>query len=248
GFWIGILISIGCLAAIFFIIEPQEIWEALKTVNVGYVLLIAGGIVMFLMIRAIRWRFMLGNQPSWREVFHVQNIGYMLNMILPFRIGDVARAVLIGNMPPTTVASGISTTVMDRILDILFTITFLPFTLTAVSTLPDWMQDGALAAGIAAIGMIVIFIIAANQRPFTIRIATIILDRINFLNTQQWLKRLHELLDGLDTLTRLKDAAMLIFLSIVVWVPILFAYYIGLLAVGLNLAPLHVGFVVCAAM
>ncbi|MCP5096419.1 MAG: hypothetical protein GY943_12775, partial [Chloroflexi bacterium] len=47
---------------------------------------------------------------------------------------------------------------------------------------------------------------------------------------------------------RLKDAAMLIFLSIVVWVPILFAYYIGLLAVGLNLAPLHVGFVVCAAM
>jgi glycosyltransferase 2 family protein len=248
GFWIGILFSITSLAAIFLIIEPKVIWDALKTVNVGYVLLIAGGIVVFLMIRAVRWRFLLGNRVSWREVFHIQNIGYMLNMVLPLRAGDVARAALIGNVPPATVASGISTTVMDRVLDILFTITFLPFTLTAVSTLPAWMRDGALGAGIAAIGLILVFVVAVNQRPFTIRITTTILNRIKFLNSEQWIRRLHDLLDGLDTLTRLKDAAILIFLSIVVWIPIFFAYDIGLQAVGLKLPFLHVGFVVCAAM
>ncbi len=247
GFWIGILFSIGCLVAIFIFINPTEIWESLKTVQVSYLFWMALGLVAFLVLRAVRWRFMLENQVSWREVFHIQNIGYMLNMVLPFRIGDVGRAVLIGNVPPATISSGISTMVVERMLDMLFIITLLPFTIATVDNLPAWMREGARGFGFVSIAGILILIVAANKRPFTTRILTAILNRLPFLTTVTWLKRAEELLNGLNSLTRWKDGFILIILSIVVWIPILFAYAVGIRAVGLDLPLLHVGFVVCAA-
>jgi len=246
--WIGVSISVICLAAIFFFIDPKEIWGSLKTVRVGYLLWMGFGLVVFLVVRAVRWQFMLGqHRIPWRQVFHIQNIGYMLNMVLPFRIGDIGRAILIGNVPPATLAGGISTMVVERMLDMLFIITLLPFTLATVDTLPLWMRDGVRAFGFASIAGILVLVIAANQRPLTTRIITAVFERTPYLNTQSWLKRIEELLDGLDSLTRLKDGIILGGLSILVWAPILFAYYVGLLAVGISLTPLHAGFIVCAA-
>ncbi len=247
GFWIGILFSIGCLVAIFIFINPAEIWGSLKTVRIPFLLWMAVGLVAFLALRAVRWRFMLENKVSFREVHHIQNIGYMLNMVLPFRIGDVGRAVLIGNVPPATLSSGISTMVVERMLDMLFMVTLLPFTLATVTSLPTWMREGARGFGFVSIGGILILIVAANKRPFTTNILTHILNRLTFLDTAAWLKRVEELLDGLNSLTRWKDGFILIILSIVVWIPILFAYATGIRAVGLDLPLAHVGFVVCAA-
>ncbi|MEJ2749467.1 MAG: flippase-like domain-containing protein, partial [Anaerolineae bacterium] len=107
--WVGIAVSVACLAAIFLFIKPQEIVKALEEARYEYLALTAVGLVIFMMLRAVRWHFMLNNQASWSQVYHVQNIGYMLTQLLPLRLGDVARAVLIGNVPPITVAQGVST-------------------------------------------------------------------------------------------------------------------------------------------
>jgi hypothetical protein len=176
-----------------------------------------------MMLRAVRWRFMLNNQAPWHTVFHIQNIGYMLTQLLPLRLGDVARAVLIGNVPPITMAQGISTMVVERILDLLFFIVLLPFTLSEVETVPAWMQSYARGLGLATLGIIVVLIVAANSRPFTRRITTYIFNLIPFLNTENWVRRVDELLIGLGSLTRPRDGLILIFLSIAVWAPVIFA-------------------------
>jgi glycosyltransferase 2 family protein len=246
-FWLGMIVSAACLAAIFFFIEPREIVTALQTARYGYLALSALGVVAFLLLRAVRWRFMLNNDAPWRDVFHIQNIGYFLTAILPLRLGDVARAVLIGNVPPITLPRGISTMVVERVLDLLFIVTLLPFTLAGVERLPDWMRNGARVSGIAALGAIVVLIVAANQRPLTRRIATAVLDRLPFLNTAVWTQRLDSLLIGLVSLTRLKDGLILIALSVIIWLPIIFAYYTSLLAVNLQPTLVMAAFVVCAA-
>lgn len=245
--WVGIVISLICLAVIFWLIDPAEIWQALKTAQYRYLLLSALGILGFLAIRAIRWRFMFHNQVSWMQVFHIQNIGYMLNMTLPFRLGDVARAILIGNVPPVTLASGISTMVVERILDLLFIVALFPFTIAQVPTLPPWMREAAQGFGIAALVGIVILIIAANQRPFAGRVATFFLNYIPFMDTKRWVRRIDELLAGLGSLTNLSSGVQLIFWSIVTWLPILFAYHTTMWAVNLNPTWSMTAFVVCAA-
>ncbi|MCB9418890.1 MAG: flippase-like domain-containing protein [Ardenticatenaceae bacterium] len=245
--WIGIVVSAVCLAAIFLFIKPSEIVNALASAQFGYLALGALGLVIFMIIRAVRWRFMLNNQASWSQVYHVQNIGYMLTQLLPLRLGDVARAILIGNVPPITLAQGVSTMVVERILDLLFFIVLLPLTLSEVKTIPVWMQNYARGLGFASLGLIVILIAAANLRPFTRRITSTIFNWIPFLNTENWVRRVDELLAGLSNLTRLKDGLILIFLSIVVWLPVIFAYRMVLTAVHLQTNWVMTAFIVCAA-
>lgn len=245
--WLGIILSLLCLGAIFFFIEPAEILAAMATADLSYVGLATIGIVLFLVLRAVRWRFMLSNEVTWSTTFHIQNIGYMLTNILPLRLGDVARAVLIGNVPPITISRGISTMVVERILDMLFIVALFPFTLAYVPFLEPWMQDAARGSGIAAIVGILILIIAANQRPLAQRFATQLFKRIPFMDTETWVGRIDRLLAGLDSLTRPKDGLILSILSVILWLPILFSYYAVLVAVGIEPTLPMVAFVVCAA-
>lgn len=246
-FWLGMLVSIACLVAIFIVIDPREIWLALQDAHLGYLVLSTAGILSFMAIRAVRWRFMLNNAISWGQVFHIQNIGYMLTYLLPFRLGDLARAVLIGNVPPVTLPQGLSTMVVERVLDLLFIVTLLPFTLVAVPSLPPQVQTAARGAGILGLAAIVILIIAANQRPLAQRISTWLFNRIRFMNTEAWARRVDELLEGLSSLTHWRDGILLVMLSILVWLPILAAYYWGMQAVNIQPTWAMTGFVVCAA-
>ena len=247
--WVGLLVGVACLAAVFlFYARPGEIIDNLRHVHVGYLLLGALGVAVFLALRAIRWRFMLDNAPPYGQVFHIQNIGYMLTQLLPLRLGDVARAILIGNVPPVTTAQGISTMVVERLLDMLFIVVLLPFTLSELDTLPEWMRSFALVSGFAAIGGIVVLIIAANQRQRALRIMEGLMTRfLPFLDRPTWLRRFDGLLVGLSSLTNFRNGAILFGLSILVWTPVLAAYYFTMRAVGLVPSLALTGFVVCAA-
>jgi len=225
--FIGIGISAVCLILIFLFIEPAAILQSLLEAQLSYLGLSALGVFFFMLIRAVRWRYMLNNQVPWSQVFHIQNIGYMFNMLLPLRLGDVARALLIGNVPPATLASGLSTMVVERVLDMMFIVTLLPFTLSAVEELPNIIRDAARFSGILAVSAIVILIVAANQRPLAGRITAFVLERIRFLETAVWVQRL--------------------LLSILTWLPIIFAYYVGMIAVNIEPTVAMAGFVVCAA-
>ncbi len=252
--WVGLLVGLVSLAAVFlFYAKPAEIVDNLRHVHPSYLLLGALGIVLFLLIRAVRWRFMLtserGDAPPLDHVFHIQNIGYMLTQLLPLRLGDVGRAILIGNVPPVTIAQGISTMVVERLLDMLFIVVLLPFTLSGLTALPAWMRSFALFSGFAAIAGIIALIVAANQRPRAVGFADWLLGRrwLRFLDRAAWVRRVDELLLGLRSLTSLRDGALLLVLSVVVWLPVLLAYYFIMRAVGLEPTWTMTGFVVCAA-
>ena len=74
--WVGMLVGVACLAAVFiFFAEPGEIIASLRHVHFGYLLLGAAGVVLFLVVRAVRWRFMLANAAPYAPIFHIQNIG-----------------------------------------------------------------------------------------------------------------------------------------------------------------------------
>ncbi len=245
--WVGILISALCLVAIFLIIDPGEIWRALQSAQPAYLLLGVAGILGFMAVRAVRWRFMLGNAVPLGKVFHVQNIGYMLTFLLPFRLGDVARAVIIGNVPPVTLPQGISTMLVERLLDLLFVLMLLPFTLRAVPALPEQVSSAVFLLSAVGLTAMIMLVIAANQRERARVLTRAILNRLPMFNTENWVRRVDELLLGLGTLTSLRAGIWLVALSILVWLPILFAYYMTLRGVGIEPSWAMAGFVVCVA-
>jgi uncharacterized protein (TIRG00374 family) len=252
-FWLGIGVSLACLAAIFIFIKPADILEALKNARYDYLALAWLAIVAFMILRAIRWQFMLnsgqesGQTVPYSQVFHIQNIGYMLNNLLPLRLGDLSRAVLIGNVPPLTISKGISTMVVERVFDLAFIVILFPFTLVSVTNLPPEINTAVQISGAIAVLSVIILIIAANQRPLAGRIAAFFLDRLSFLDTNAWLKRLDDLLLGLSTLTRPKDGLILLALSVLVWLPIIGGYWLAMQAANIQPTLVEAAFVVCIA-
>ena len=247
--WVGLLVGIACLAAVFiFFASPREILQILSEVHYGYLALGALGIVMFLVLRAVRWRMMLGHEAPYDQVFHIQNIGYMLTQLLPLRLGDVARAILIGNVPPITIAQGVSTMVVERLLDMLLIVVVLPFTVSGIASLPDWMRSFAIVSGIIAFAGILLLVFAANQRERATRFVDRLLVRfLPFLNRSAWVQRFDRLLAGLRSLSSPREGLTLAALSILIWIPVLVAYYCIMKSVYLVPTWPMAGFVMCAA-
>ncbi|HZD10981.1 MAG TPA: lysylphosphatidylglycerol synthase transmembrane domain-containing protein [Candidatus Binatia bacterium] len=245
--WLGVAISVACLIAIFLLIDPREILRALANADYGYVALSAVGIVAFLALRAIRWRFMLENAVPYSRVFHIQNVGYLLTYILPLRLGDVARAVLIGNVPPVTLAQGVSTMIVERVFDLLFIVILLPFTLANVESLAPGIREAARISTVLALLATIVLVLAANYRQTALRLFGAILNHLPVLDADRWTPHFDQLLSGLNSLTRLRDGALLILMSVLIWVPIVLAYYSCMRAVGLEPTLAMAGFVVCAA-
>jgi uncharacterized protein (TIRG00374 family) len=252
-FWIGLAVSVLCLAAVFVFIDPGEILAAMADTHYELWLLAGVSLFVFMLFRAIRWRFMLnsGVAPNARvaygRVFHIQNIGYLLSNLLPFRIGDVARAVLIGNVPPLTIPRGLSTMIAERVFDLAFIVVLFPFTLGGATNVPQQVIVVVRGAGLAAFIAIALLIAAANQRTTAVRLAQALFRRLPRTDPQTWTKRLDDLLLGLDSLTTFRDGLALLALSVVVWAPIIAGYYLGLRAVNLEATFQQAAFVVCIA-
>ncbi len=251
--WVGIGVSLVCLAAIFSFVKPAEIIEALRGAQFELWLLALGSVLIFMVLRAMRWRFMLNSGSKsedklpFTSVFHIQNIGYFLTYIFPFRLGDVARAVLIGNVPPVTISRGLSTMVAERVLDLLFMVILFPLTVASLGGVPVEIRTAVRVASILSLTAAIVLVLAANQRETSVRIATAILDKTPRLDTVVWSRRLNDLLLGLNVFTRLGDAIFLVILSILVWLPIIGGYYVGLHGMNLNVTLMEAAFVVCVA-
>ena len=164
-FWLGIVISLLCLGGVFWLIRPSEIAQAIQKANPYFLLWTAFYLIVYLLFRAVRWRFLLGNQVAQGELFHIQNIGQMLTQLLPFRLGDVARAMLVGQQPGLSVPQGVTTMVVERLLDMLLMVLLLPLALQQVTAIPGWLQQAALLSGGLVLVLLLGLIVLANKRP-----------------------------------------------------------------------------------
>ena len=72
-------------------------------------------------IRIYRWRLFLDvyEQPNFRCLTQSLTIGYILNYILPYKLGDVARALIAGRKLKNGYALAFSTVIIDRYLDVI---------------------------------------------------------------------------------------------------------------------------------
>lgn len=107
-------------------VDWAEAWHALATAHYLTVIATLALTVWSLYVRAQRWRVFLrplGN-PSMRTLVAATNIGFMANMVLPLRIGEVVRPVLASRREGLPMSGVIATVVLERVFD-LFTVLLL---------------------------------------------------------------------------------------------------------------------------
>lgn len=113
--------------------------------------------VVGLWFRSLRWRVMLDYRLSAEHSFHILNVSYFINAVLPLRVGELARAVLAARVdPPVHVFTSLGTIVVERLLDTLAVFALIGLTL---AILPVGLEIGVMgiALGIGAVlGMLVL--------------------------------------------------------------------------------------------
>lgn len=97
-----------------------KVWASMKTARFGWVLLAVVLSVNSILIRAFRWRILLGEPrvPVLR-LFLIANIGFMGNGIFPARMGELIRPFLIWRYTPHAFSTALATVVVERVYDLL---------------------------------------------------------------------------------------------------------------------------------
>jgi hypothetical protein len=129
------------------------------------------GAVLFMFlsfwIRALRWRYLLlpVKRISTGSLFRSTLIGFMGNYLLPFRAGELMRAVSIGQTQGISKSAALGSIVLERVFDGVV-ISLTPFLVLAVVDLPPWVTRVNFAL-LALYLMVLAALLIAMQRDWT---------------------------------------------------------------------------------
>jgi uncharacterized protein (TIRG00374 family) len=159
----GVVISLIAILAIIRFVDLRRFLEAIRSANYGLLLAFLVISISWLLVRGIVWRTLLRGRASYREVFWTLCEGYLLNNFLPFRLGEVGRAFLLGRKAKLGFMDVLSTIVIERVLDLAFSAAIL---LSAVPFVVGAAGAGRIAILIGVlviVGMIVLYVLARNR-------------------------------------------------------------------------------------
>ncbi len=219
-FWLGVVVSLVLLVFVFYQTDPAKILDSLAQAQ--YIYLIPALTLYFLgvWVRAMRWHLLLRSIKPIpdRVLFGTLAIGYMANDILPFRIGELVRAYVLGRQENVSKAATLVTIVIERAFDGLTMLTFI----VAASF---WLNfgDQALAGRLRLVGALFVVVliglaVLAGMPHRVEQIAEFFVRRVPSAALRTRLTDLlRSLLTGLGVLRSPVDSFIVYALSIIAW-------------------------------
>jgi uncharacterized protein (TIRG00374 family) len=232
---------IGILCAALFLylavaeIDVESLQTAFSALNYGFVFLAVTLSLATYGLRAWRWRIILRpvkNVPL-STLFAATVIGFMANNILPLRIGEVGKAVVLSTKEQLQVSAILATIVVERAFDG-GAIAVLGLTLFFFPILPPWMQSATL--GLFAVCLLVLLgltVLVLYRQQVSIKVfhsrwATHPLGHKVLGLVENFAAGAEALRDGWAVL-------MISALSFLLWAAHTAIFYLALLALGLEL-------------
>jgi len=159
----GVVFSLISLVVIIASVDLGQVMEALRLADYR---LVGLGIVIatsWLLMRGVVWRTLLQEGASFSQVFFTLNEGYLLNNVLPFRLGEVGRGFLLSRKAGLPFWGVISSILIERALDVAVAVGLLGVTLPFVVG-ASWARQAALGAGGVILVILIILYILALKR------------------------------------------------------------------------------------
>jgi uncharacterized protein (TIRG00374 family) len=245
-FWIGVLFSAAGLVLAVRGVDSRGLMAVLGGVEIIWLAPALGLVALAMVARAYRWRllfFPLAGLPLVR-LFNLLNIGYLINSLLPLRLGDLVRTYLCAELERLELVRVLSTVVVERVID---TLTILALLLVVVPyvALPTDLSRAALAVGVVAIAAIaVLAYIAASGGQ-----SAVWFDRLGkqvaFLRRPGIRQKVMSALSGLSALRSGTSVLGALLWSLGAWLCTALEFYVVMKAMNLSLPFLAALLAVC---
>lgn len=223
-FWLGVAITL--LFLFLFIYRPwgepldfAEMGRALGEAN--YIFLLPGILIFFVGVffRSVRWRYLLkplGNFSPLR-LFPLIVIGFLVNNILPARLGIVARAYILGEREGISKMATGGTMVVEQLFDGVTLLFFIAVIALFGVSIGGLMQNAIyIAAGLFLGALALCFIFACSPRLARRMVSLVVhlLPQRWRGKTEGWLTRL---IEGLEIMRSPGKLLIVFALSTLVW-------------------------------
>jgi hypothetical protein len=138
-FIISLIISGGALFLAFKNVPIADLLGYLKTIHYGVVFPASVLVLAGFSVRALRWHMILMEIRgiAFSGVYHTLMIGFMLNCLLPGRVGEVIRPAILKKEEHIPLAAGLSSVVLERVFDMSFMVIALALVLFFVDIDPE---------------------------------------------------------------------------------------------------------------
>jgi len=235
--WAGMGLSTVCLWLALKEVEPARVWAVLAQTRYGFVLPALALVVVSPLVRAVRWQLLLSpHRRRFRlsKLFAILIIGQMVNIALPARLGELARAHLLRELEGESRAFALGTIAVEKLMDMMMlllaflaVIPFIP--------VPVWLRGAT--TGVTATTA-VLFLGAIVFARFQSRWLAVLGYLLALLpgGAHAWLAHHIKLaLDGLETLRRWDVGLAVLGWSALIGVFSAVINYLTFLALGIHL-------------
>jgi uncharacterized protein (TIRG00374 family) len=223
-------------------------WRALRTSDLWW---IAASLIPFGLgnvARALRWRslFARGRRPPAGAATNAMMVGYLYNNIMPARVGEAARVVVLtqrSSAPPMEI---VGTVVVERLYDV---VAILVIFFAAEPWLPhvSWFGAAVVAALVLTALIIAVATVLAVCGDRGVRALLRPLRRLSLFSGERLEHTIAELTLGLSGLRRLGLALEAFLWTIAAWLLTALCAYFVILAFHLHL-PFSCGLLVAVAI
>jgi glycosyltransferase 2 family protein len=173
GLVLGIGVSLVAIGILILLVDWHSVFDAWRAAALWVLLPGAICVILAMYARAMAWRALMGNATTIEKSFWDLQISYLLNNILPFRMGDIARAMLISRPTvgqPARISSGeaLSAVAVERVLDLVFAFAFLIAILPWIAG-ADWAGRSLALMLVAAVGGFAFLLVLSSLRTAIMR-------------------------------------------------------------------------------
>lgn len=211
----GILFSFLAFWLIARVVDWPEFLVMLGSIPPGILLLNVALYVITITMRSLGWQFLLQRKVSLGQTFLALNEGYLLNNILPFRLGELGRAFLLGRRSHLGMFRVLSTVVVERSYDLAIAAGLLLATLPLALGM-EWARPAATFLLFVIITGLLVLYLAARNRDWVERLIDRLAGRWTIVK-RFILPQIHSILDGFSVLTRFEFFAASLGLLAFTW-------------------------------
>ncbi len=187
-------------------------------------------------VRAQRWRLLLeyasGRRPPFEPVFSATAIGFMANMLLPLRIGEIVRPYLVSRRTELGFSTALATVLLERILD-LFVLFLFASWVVMTEEVPEIVRGLTTAAGLVVLAAAVVVAVLHGARERLVPLLDRLWDKLPGRLGRRIAAMEHEFLDGIAMVSSPKALALSLAWSLWLWFTIALCFSFGLNASGL---------------
>ncbi len=160
----GALVSLLLIAAILHFVDLGKVVNALRSAD--YRILALATVLSFawLFVRAIVWRTLLRERASYRDTLLALGEGYLLNAVLPLRLGEFGRAFLLSRKTDLQFVEILPTILIERVVDIGYTAAIFLAALPFVVGTQGADRIGILVGVVVLIGLLAMYLLARYDR------------------------------------------------------------------------------------